>query len=697
MWFRKLDYPRGQPFAIPYITEIFYAGSVILLVLLVLLNIALAGNDVVTVLKKDPNNIDSKWWAPNWIPDSLTISATPGPCQPLTLPQHATSIRTNSTLPIFAYTLLNGLGAITYPNGTQEAKWYDSLPYRSEPLENCTVQNMTSMINFQDRGIRTTAQIVCLIQSQSPDMPSTLKLSTTFSRMANTDLGTDDIVDYISSYAVPQTTDISKAQAVLLANDVPALKMLGVLDAVGSDILKALWAQKWLWKLTDRDNQWPDQAVIKWAAQANCSSPGSQQRCRTMGTGGEGIETWYSNTRGSQDFSPEYLVPLNTSVYNYFIVLRDALHLDLGNINKEENVFLNSDAFRARVLSDSFMPSIASGVIGVPRQPPANPGAYSSTEFWRTCTWGWGCLNGTWTDALRNNDPAAVNITNGLPFSTFNNPYPTVIDVDFVCPVFQTKQPGPLLVSVFVGTFSMYTALIGIFMFIAPLFDERYRKKHGLRQNLSDEEGDAQQYFHVAHPYQTPPHSSAPYATVFEAPDFRYNSTDTVPRYDPVPDHVFVRTPRKGEELPPGACTLGAPGVYTPKQTIGVLPPISQISKLTLTHTASRDSVNSVQATWDSSAQNRTPIAGPSMAYPIGPPPGLSRPSPPPAENEQGALLTGYFAPSASTGVTSQSTAENPTVVRQSVRNSTPRIVEGRTEPPLQADVVTERNNYDIT
>ncbi|CAE7075467.1 unnamed protein product [Rhizoctonia solani] len=679
MWFRRLDYPRGQPFAIPYITEFFYAGSVILVVVLVIINIILTGNDVVTVLKKDPDNTDSKWWAPNWLPASLTLASTPGPCQPLTLPQHATSIRTNSTLPIFSYTILNGLGAITYPNKTQEAKWYDSLPYRNEPLEKCT------------------AQIVCDINSQNPDTPSTLKLSTTFSRMANTDLGPDDIVNYISSYAVPRTTDISKAQAVLLANDVPALKMLGVLDAVGSDILKALWAQKWLWKLTNRDNQWPDQAVIKWAAQANCTN---LERCRTTGPAVEGIETWYSNTRGSQNSNPEYLRPMNTSVYNYFMVLRDALHLDLGNIENGQNIFLNPDAFRDRVLSDPFMSRIASGVISVPRPPPASPGAYSSFDFWKTCTWGWGCYNGTWTDALRNNASVAANITNGLPLRPPDN-YSTVIDVDYVCPVFQTKQPGPFLVSVFVGTFSMYTALLGVFMFVAPLFDERYRKKHGLRQNNRDEEGDVQPYFHLAQPYQTPPHSSAPYATVFEVPDFNY-STEAAPRYDPAPDHIFVRKPRKGDELPPGACTPGAPGPGTPKQTIGLLPPIAHVSKLTLTRNRSRDSGNSAQATWDSSAQDRTPplpFAGASTADPIGPPPGLFRPSSPPAENEQSALLGGYFttsAPSASTAVTSRSMMDAPVVIHQSVTSSTPRVVESRIGRPLEANVVMERNAYEM-
>ncbi|CEL53368.1 hypothetical protein RSOLAG1IB_06335 [Rhizoctonia solani AG-1 IB] len=672
MWFRRLEYPKGQPFAIPYMAEFFYAGSVILVAVLVVVNIILAGNDVVTVLKKDPNNTDSKWWAPSWLPESLTMSATPGPCQPLTLPQHATAIRTNSTLPIFAYTILNGLGTVTHPNGTQEAKWYDALPYRSEPLETCTVQNITALVNFQDRGLTMTAQIVCDIQSQNPDAPNTLKLSTTFSRMANTDLGSDDIVDYISSYAVPRTADISKAQAVLLANNVPALKMLGVLDGMGSDILKALWAQKWAWKLSGRDNQWPDQAVVKWAAEANCTGSDSLDRCRSTGVGVEGIETWYSNTRGSQNFSLPYLRPMNTSMNNYFTVLRDALHLDLGNIDRENNVFLNADAFRARVLSDPFMSNIASDVIGVPRQPPASPGAYSEGEFWRSCTWGWGCLNGTWTDALRNNDSAAINITNGLPLRSFDDRFSTVIDVDYVCPVFQTKQPGPFLVSVFVGTFSMYTALAGVFMFVAPFFDERFRKKRGLRQNFSDEEeGDARQYHHITYPFPTLPHSSGPYATVFETSDFGYNnsSPDAVPRYDPMPDHVFIRAPRKGEELPPGACTLGIPETYTPKNAVGAFPSTAHISKLSLTRTVSHDSGSSVQATWDQGMRERTP----QPAIPFGRPPGLSSPSPPPGENEQSALLGGYFAPNvppASTSLASSSGAGNP-IVAQPLSNST--------------------------
>jgi hypothetical protein len=98
--------------------------------------------------------------------------------------------------------------------------------------------------------------------------------------------------------------------------------MLGVLDAIGSDLLKAMWAQKWAWRLNGKDEMWPDQGVVKWSAQTNCTS---WERCRSTGERTEGIELWYSNTRGAQNWEPEYFKPMNTTIYNYFVTLRDAL------------------------------------------------------------------------------------------------------------------------------------------------------------------------------------------------------------------------------------------------------------------------------------------------------------------------------------------------------------------------------------
>ncbi|KAG8742212.1 hypothetical protein FRC10_001791 [Ceratobasidium sp. 414] len=337
--------------------------------------------------------------------------------------------------------------------------------------------------------------------------------------MANTDLGSDDIIDYISSYVVPRVSDIRDAQSVLLVEGSTPLNMLGVLDAFGSEILKALWARKWTWKIAGNES-WPDQAVVTWSSDPDCGSEDSERWCRAGGPETGGIGRWYSNTKGSQDFHPVYLEPMNTTLFNYFVAMRDAIHLDMGNVNHSSNIFLNHTAFQQRIAHDPFMSNTAPQVIG--RQRPDRGSPFNPTQFWTTCTWGWGCINGTWTDALLNQDPAQ-NISRGLPLSLFNGSVsPTVIDVKYVCPVFQQKPIGSLLVSVFIGTFSMYTALYGVFMFIAPQVDEWYRKKRGLNR-LSTDLDD------LGH-YRTLPGSSEPYKTIFDASDL-YNG-DGTPRYD---------------------------------------------------------------------------------------------------------------------------------------------------------------------
>ncbi|CAE6414066.1 unnamed protein product [Rhizoctonia solani] len=160
-------------------------------------------------------------------------------------------------------------------------------------------------------------------------------------------------------------------------------------------------------------------------------------------------------------------------------------------------------------------------VIDAPRYPGA-----SAIQFWKTCTWGWGCYNGTWTDALRNNASEAANITNGLPLRFPDNSSPTVIDVDYVCPVYQIKRTGSFLVAVFVGTFSMYTALVGVFMSVAPIFDERYRRKHDLIQEHFVEEENV---LPLARSYQRL-HPLDSYTAELKASDSKSYSTSVASR-----------------------------------------------------------------------------------------------------------------------------------------------------------------------
>ncbi|KAG8731142.1 hypothetical protein FRC10_002011 [Ceratobasidium sp. 414] len=360
--------------------------------------------------------------------------------------------------------------------------------------------------------------------------------------MANTDLGSDDIVDYISSYVVPRVSDIKDAQSVLLVNGSTPLNMLGVLDAFGSELLKALWARKWTWKIAGNES-WPDQAVVKWSSDPTCWRVNADQRCRMSGPETGGIDSWYSNTRGSQDFDPIYLTPMNTTLFNYFVAMRDAIH---------------TAAFQQRIVHDPFMNWTAPQIIGHRR--PDNGTPYTSDQFWKTCTWGWGCVAGTWTDALLTQDPAQ-NISKGLPIDDFGGPqYPTVIDVKYVCPVFRPKRIGALLVSVFIGTFSMYTALYGIFLFLAPRMDEWYRRRRGLRRFTMDMDD----YASITGPfaYQTP-QSPRPYNTVFDAADIYHDNNEVAPRYDTTsyPPYPYQTPTNRKSTLPPGAY-LPSPGPH---------------------------------------------------------------------------------------------------------------------------------------
>jgi hypothetical protein len=51
---------------------------------------------------------------------------------------------------------MNGLGAFPNANGVEEPRWYHAPHYHAEPLKNCIVENMTALLNFQDREHKVT-------------------------------------------------------------------------------------------------------------------------------------------------------------------------------------------------------------------------------------------------------------------------------------------------------------------------------------------------------------------------------------------------------------------------------------------------------------------------------------------------------------------------------------------------------------
>ncbi|KAG8692757.1 hypothetical protein FRC08_009555 [Ceratobasidium sp. 394] len=93
------------------------------------------------------------------------------------------------------------------------------------------------------------------------------------------------------------------------------------------------------------------------------------------------------------------------------------------------------------------------------------------------CSWGWGCapsFNVTWAQALTSTDQPVNNLT--LPLSLPSPLPPSVVDMVYLCPQYQLKSWGSLLIAVFTGTFTMYVTIYEIFAWIAPLLD---RKRKG--------------------------------------------------------------------------------------------------------------------------------------------------------------------------------------------------------------------------
>lgn len=63
----------------------------------------LVGYDTTMVLNTNPNVTHYKqWWAPEALPSFLRVRTKPGKCEPVKLTE-GTTIRTNSSLPMFSY------------------------------------------------------------------------------------------------------------------------------------------------------------------------------------------------------------------------------------------------------------------------------------------------------------------------------------------------------------------------------------------------------------------------------------------------------------------------------------------------------------------------------------------------------------------------------------------------------------------
>ncbi|QRV84664.1 hypothetical protein RhiJN_12680 [Ceratobasidium sp. AG-Ba] len=387
MWFSTLTYSVEQPYRLRWITEIFYFGSTILILLLIVFNVALVGYDEVTVLQKDPNITDhGQWWAPRSLPDALRFRTTPGDCQATTLPLN-TPLRTNSSLPLFTYNIINNLEDLDAQKDAFGLR--SETPYQANPMNICRVENMTITMEARILAFVIETTLICDPVGQPP---RARRFQTQFKHLIRLMYLRKVTLDYLGDTESPRP---------------------------------------------------PELGYIVWD-----SSPDSRPS-----TAGSRLIDWETYAEGEWHFWGQYMIPMNVTITNLFVAIRDAIYLDIGNI-APSNIYANKTAFNDMIKVDEYGMEL--------NQIMFEHGNWTKLNADPFYTWGWGNtsnVNITWAQAFTSTSGLTNNIT--LPIGLPANRTASVIDIDYLCPQYKMKSWGNLLMSVFVGTLACMSLSTG--------------------------------------------------------------------------------------------------------------------------------------------------------------------------------------------------------------------------------------------
>lgn len=248
------------------------------------------------------------------------------------------------------------------------------------------------------------------------------------------------------------------------------------------------------------------------------------------------IARWYGAT-GDNTYGSGFMSSFNVTLINMFIAMRDAIMIDLGNVNPATNIYLNKTYFNTVIRADPFFTDAASIVIGMNN----SLGPITSDIYWHACTWGWNCVNTTtWAEALISapeNEPVNNLV---LPYKPTNPQAPSVLSFSYLCPTFQRKPTDSLLISVFVATATLFSVLYNIFATVMPKFERRYRKKkEGLGRAINANNADRQE----GHPLveRTP---------TYDYPQYSYNSASGADSDNKYEGYNYSPNPNTGTYQP---------------------------------------------------------------------------------------------------------------------------------------------------
>ncbi|KAG9128579.1 hypothetical protein FRC07_000012 [Ceratobasidium sp. 392] len=341
-----LTYPIEQPYRLRWITEIFYAGSTVLILLLIVFNVVLVGYDSVAVMMPDPNITDyEQWWAPKSLPSALKIRTKPGECDEAKLPLN-TPLRTNSSLPLFPYELQNNFNQHDLESDPRGLR--GETPYKANPLDICQVQSMTLTMEPKILSFVIASTLLC---EPIGNPPRARHFKTWFRRADSPRFRPDSILEYMAYMAYmasPNETDSNVYQKISRDGPPkdPYLNVLGVIDALSSDLIRTMWMRKVTWfyvNTTSPQPPVPELGSLAWDAEIDDRAPLDESRLdQSWKTYVDGY--WYEGV---------YVRGISTTIVNVFVALRDAIHLDLGYV-APTNIYTNKTAFNSMIAIDSY-------------------------------------------------------------------------------------------------------------------------------------------------------------------------------------------------------------------------------------------------------------------------------------------------------------------------------------------------------
>ncbi|KAF8754260.1 hypothetical protein RHS01_06423 [Rhizoctonia solani] len=365
MKLQQLQYAVQNEYTIPYLPHVFYIVMLLLLGLLIPLNgkplrlyfpnqliptirdsvVALVGSDVVTTLKIDPT-IDNPWWMPrNW--PSMFRPPISQKCQPASITDDM-NLRTNSSMPLFKYVLQRAYrDKAEHDDPTNRI--YPAL-YLANKLSNCEIHAITWRVEIPAALMRYQTKIYCSLGGDKPsdsEVPDEMQFIMTYNLADNPDLGPDDMVDYLSYNVVPEPKG---------SDLIPLLNILGVLDGMHIDLSEAIWSEYRIWMARQESTQ--NTYFVEWSAQKgnHCRLPDNSDTYN--GTCGDitDYNRWLRSYGTTNDYGANdtFIQPFKITLINSFIALRDAIMIDLGNINTESNIYVNKTYFNEVIRVDPY-------------------------------------------------------------------------------------------------------------------------------------------------------------------------------------------------------------------------------------------------------------------------------------------------------------------------------------------------------